>query len=114
QRASLAGIAAPAQEEAHQLPHGIEAEAAGHDGVVLEVATEEPEVGTDVEFGDDPALALAAAVRGDLEDAVDHQHGVDGKSGVAGAEQLAVAAADQLLLGVGVLGFEYVGHRSLS
>ena len=42
QRHALAGLAEPAEEEAGQLPHGIEAEAAGHDRVADEMAGEEP------------------------------------------------------------------------
>ena len=44
ERAALAGRAEPAQEEAEQLPQRIEAEAAGHDRIALEVAGKEPEV----------------------------------------------------------------------
>src|SRR6185437_14887704 len=42
--------AAPAEVEADHLPHRVETKAAGHHRVVLEVATEEPEIRLDVEF----------------------------------------------------------------
>jgi hypothetical protein len=40
----LALFAEPAEVEAGQLPHAVEAEAAGHHRIALEVAREEPEV----------------------------------------------------------------------
>src|SRR5690606_17542501 len=58
QRPTLAGAADPAQVEADQLPHGVQAQAAGHDRIADEVALEEPEVRIDVEFGLDIALAV--------------------------------------------------------
>src|SRR4051794_16555273 len=51
QGAAAALAAAPGQEESHHLPQRIEAEAAGHHRIALEMATEEPEVGFDVELG---------------------------------------------------------------
>jgi hypothetical protein len=42
---ALALLAEPAEEEAGQLPHGVEAQAARHDRVADEVAGEEPVVG---------------------------------------------------------------------
>ena len=49
ERATTSRQAEPAQVEAEQLPQRIEPEAARHDGVVLEVAGEEPMVRLDVE-----------------------------------------------------------------
>src|SRR5690606_5328987 len=65
QGAALARSADPAEVEADQLPHGVQAQAARHDRIADEVALEEPEVGVDVEFGLDIALAVVAAVGGD-------------------------------------------------
>ena len=44
ERAAFAGRAEPAEEEAEQLPQRVEAEAARHHRVALEMAGEEPEV----------------------------------------------------------------------
>src|SRR5882757_8241674 len=65
----------PAQEEAQALPQGVERQAARHHWVALEMAVEEPEVGLDIELGHDLALAVFAPAVGDLQDAVEHQHG---------------------------------------
>ena len=65
ERAALAGRAHPAEEEAEHLPEGIEAEAARHHRIAVEMAGEEPEVRLDVEFGHDLALAVLAARLGD-------------------------------------------------
>ena len=70
----LPSAAHPAEEEADHLPQRVEAEAARHHRIVLEMAFEEPEIGLDVEFGLDLALAVPAALLGDLGDAVEHQH----------------------------------------
>ena len=75
------------------------------------MAAEEPQVGGDVQLGDDLAAAVLAAVAVDLDDAVDHQHVGQGQPGIAGAEQLALAAGDQFFFGVAVLGNE-LGHVS--
>ncbi len=61
ERAAATRQAEPAEEEAGELPERIEAEAARHDGVALEMAIEEPEVRLDVELGADEALAVLAA-----------------------------------------------------
>ena len=74
ERAALAGRAEPAEEEAEQLPQRIDAEAAGHDRVALEVAGEEPEVGLELEHRADQALAVFAADFRDFGNAVEHQH----------------------------------------
>src|SRR5690606_18545826 len=100
------GGAAPAEEKAEQLPQGIEPEAAGHDGIFLEMALEEPEVGTDVELGLDEALVVGAAGGRDVGDAVEHQHRRQRQPGVARAEELAVTASDQLVVVVAGLGNE--------
>src|SRR5690554_7630048 len=73
QCAAAALIAEPAQVEADQLPHGVQAEAAGHDRVAFEMALEEPQVWMDIELGNDLALAEAAASVADVGDAIDHQ-----------------------------------------
>ena len=99
QRASAPGQLLPGHEEADQLPHRIQAEAAGHHRIALEVALEEPQVRADVELGADEALAVLAAVGVDLDDAVEHQHRIGGQLGVTGGEQLTAAAGFQLLAG---------------
>src|SRR5690606_15465576 len=103
QSTSTARVALPAQIEADQLPHGIEAEAARHDRVAFEVATEEPQVRVDVELSDDFALAVLAAGFADMNDAIDHQHVRGGQLRVPGAEQFAAAAGEQIFPRVGVL-----------
>jgi len=65
----------------------------------MKVALEEPEVRPDVQLGADEALAVLAAVVVDLDDAVEHQHGIGGQAGVAGFEQFTAAAGDQLFAG---------------
>src|ERR1700684_233205 len=57
QRAALAGRAEPAEEEAEQLPQRVDAEAARHHRVALEVAGEEPEVGLEIEHRPHQPLA---------------------------------------------------------
>src|SRR5262245_58340450 len=47
----------PAEIEADHLPERIQPQAPRHDGIVLEVAAEEPEVRLDIEFGTNQALA---------------------------------------------------------
>src|SRR5262245_27186706 len=49
ERAALAGGAQPAQEEAEQLPQRIQAEAAGHDRITLEMTGEKPEIRLEIE-----------------------------------------------------------------
>src|SRR5215468_949840 len=61
ERASLAGRAQPAQEKAEQLPERIEAQAARHDRIALEMAGEEPQVRLELEHGADQALAVFPA-----------------------------------------------------
>src|SRR5690606_35663961 len=48
----------PAEEEADHLPQGVEAEAARHDRIALEMAAEEPEIRPHVELGAHEALAV--------------------------------------------------------
>jgi hypothetical protein len=88
----------PAEEEAGELPHGIEAEAAWHDRIADEMAGEEPEVAMDIEFGAGKSLVEFAAGLADLGDAVEHQHGRIGKLSIARAEQFAAGAGEQLLI----------------
>src|SRR5437868_3629800 len=70
----LSGGTEPAQEEAEHLPQGIEAKAARHHRVTRKMAVEEPQVGFDIELGNDFAFAIFAAFFGDVGDAVKHQH----------------------------------------
>ena len=95
ERAASAGSAEPAEEEARELPQGVEPEAARHDRVALEMAAEEPvetAVARHRQLGGDLAFAVRAARLGDGGDAVEHQHGGQRQLGVAGAEQLAAPA----------------------
>ncbi|OIQ81744.1 hypothetical protein GALL_364890 [mine drainage metagenome] len=105
ERATAPGRAHPAEEEADQLPHRVEAQASGHDRVVLEMTSEKPQIRPDVEFGTHLALAVMPAVVGDVGDAVHHQHLPQRQLGVARTKQTAVAAGHQFFVGVGGLGF---------
>ena len=98
ERPSPARRAEPAEEEAEQLPQRIEAQAARHDRIAFEMAGEEPEVGLEIEHGAHQAFAVFAAGLGDLGDAVEHQHGRQRQLGIAGAEQFAAAAGQQVLV----------------
>src|SRR5262249_14804454 len=91
QGAAAARRAGPAQPETDQLPHGVQAQAAGRHGVVREVAFEEPEIGIDIQFRNDLAALAGAAVHVDPDDAVEHQHGRGGQLRVPGPEQFAAA-----------------------
>src|SRR5690606_7615991 len=97
QRAPAPGLAQPGQVEACELPHRVHAQAAGHHRVALEMAGEEPQVGSDVELCADQALAERAALAGDLRDAVEHQHRRQRQARVAGAEHFAAAAGKALV-----------------
>jgi hypothetical protein len=72
ERATAAWVALPAEEEADQLPHGVEAEATWHYRVTLEMTAKEPQIGVDIEFSDDLALTVLAASIADMGDAIDH------------------------------------------
>ena len=80
----LPGSPSQPRKKPLELPHRVEAEAARHDRILDEMAGEEPEVGRDVEFGADEALAELAAALADLGDAVEHQHGGVGELGASG------------------------------
>ena len=62
------------------------------------MAAEKPEVRLHIEFGADQALAVLSAGFGDLADAVEHQHRRQRQLRIAGAEQLAAAAGQQILV----------------
>src|SRR5882724_3867125 len=98
ERAAMAFAADPAEEKADHLPHRVEAEAARHHRIVLEMTAEEPEVRLHVELGADQPPAVLAAGFGNLADAIEHQHRRQRQLGVAGAEQLAPAASQQILV----------------
>src|SRR5690606_5088379 len=95
QGTTLTFTAAPGQEEADQLPHGIQAQASRHHRVALKMHFEKPEIRVDVQFGHQAAFAVFAVIGSDVGNTVDHQHFVDGQAHGAG-EQLAVATADQV------------------
>src|ERR1051325_906969 len=97
ERATLAGRAEPAEEKAEQLPQRVEAEAAGHHRVALEVARKKPKVRLHVELGAHQALAVLPALFGDLGNAIEHQHRRQWQLRIALAEQLAPGARQQML-----------------
>src|SRR5262249_31933957 len=66
-----------------------------------------PEVWLHVELGADQALAVLAAGIGDLADAVEHQHRRQWQLGIAGAEHLAPAAGQQILVLIAVAPIEH-------
>ncbi|MDT4865255.1 hypothetical protein FQZ97_1000470 [compost metagenome] len=90
----------PAEEEACQLPHAVEAKAARHDWIALKMAWEIPVVGADIVFGTDIALVELSAGFGNFGDAVHHQHWWQGELCIAGTEQLAACAAEELFIPV--------------
>ena len=98
----------PDQVETDELPERVEAEAARHDRITLEVAIEEPEVRLDIEFGAQFALVVGAAVGRNMGDAIEHQHRRQWQPAVLGSEQLAVPALDQVLVLVGALAVRQV------
>src|SRR5690554_248943 len=72
--AATSRVAKPAQIEAHQLPHGIQAQAAGHDRVSGKMAIEEPEIGVNIQLGNQFAFVEPAALLLNARDAIKHQH----------------------------------------
>src|SRR5690606_8042247 len=100
---AAAGVALPAEIEADQLPHGVQAQAAGHDRIAFEMASEEPEIRVDIQLGDQLALAILAAHFADVNDTIDHQHVRRGQLRITGTEELAAAATKQVFPSKGVL-----------
>jgi hypothetical protein len=96
-RTALAKPTQPAEEEAHHLPHRVEAEASRHHWIALEMAFEEPEVRIDVELGFHLALVGGAADLRDIDDAVEHQHRWKGKLWIAWAEEFPSGAGQKSL-----------------
>src|SRR5260370_37162652 len=97
QRTAASLAAGPAEIKADHLPERVEAEAARHDRIVLEMAAEEPEIRVHVEFSPNDALAVFPAGFGNFGDAIEHQHRWQGQLSIARAEQLAPAALQQIL-----------------
>ena len=95
QCATAPWITPPTEEKAYELPHGVQAQTAGHHRVTGEVTGEKPQVRVDIELCDQLSLAGCASLRADVADTVHHQHIFDRQLRVAGAEQLAHAAGDQ-------------------
>src|SRR5438477_1226725 len=98
ERAALAGLAEPGEEKAQHLPQRIEAEAARHHRIALEVAREEPQVGLHVELGPHPSLAVLAAVLRNLGNSLEHQHGRQRQLGIALAEQFTPPTGQEILV----------------
>src|SRR5690606_14010153 len=94
--------AAPAKEDAEHLPQGVEAEAARHHRIALEMALEEPEVGIEVELRPDQALAVAATGVTDMGDAVEHQDWRGRQLRPGGPEQLAFSRSDVIVVSIRV------------
>src|SRR5690606_30746475 len=103
---ALALVAPPGEEEARQLPHGVEAQAARHHRVGGEVTGKEPQIGVDIQFSHQLALAVFAAVVGDQGNAIEHQHIGGWRPGAVGAKQLAAAGGENVFLGVAALADE--------
>ena len=101
QRAALAGRAEPAEEEAGQLPQRVEAQAARHDGIALEVAGEEPiQRGLPATLSSATIWPLPCAppVSEMLEMRSNMSMGGSGSWALPAAEQLAAAAGQQILV----------------
>ena len=62
------------------------------------MATEEPKIRLHIEFGADQALAVFPAGRGNLADAVEHQHRGQRQLCIARAKHLTAAACQQILV----------------
>src|SRR5215470_11698524 len=87
----------PAEKEPQHLPQRIDAEAAGHHWIAFEMTREKPEVRLQIEHRAHHALAVLAALFGDLRDAVEHQH--RGQRQLRPVdEQLAAPALEQVLV----------------
>ncbi len=84
--AALALVAFPSQEKALQLPQRVQAQATGHDWVVVEMAWKEPEVRRDIQLGAHLAFSEWAAIVSDCRDSVEHQHRRQWQLGVAFTE----------------------------
>jgi len=97
---TLSRRADPAEEEAEHLPKGIKPEATGHHRIALEMAEKEPEVGPDVEFGANLAIAVLAALTDDPRDPVEHQHRRRRQPRVAGTKEFPVCAIDQVFISI--------------
>ena len=92
---------APSQprKKPSQLPQRVEAEAARHHRIALEMAGEEPEVGLATSSSATIwPLPCAPPVSVIVRDAVEHQHRRQRQLRVAGAEQLAAPAGQQILV----------------
>jgi hypothetical protein len=62
------------------------------------MALEKPEIGVDVEFGFDLALTVAAAIRVDARNAIEHQHGRQRLFAILHPEKFAVPATDEFFV----------------
>ena len=98
ERAAPAREAQPSQEKSGQLPERVEAEASRHDRVALEMTTEKPQFGIDVELGHDRAFAMRPAGFGDFRNSVEHQHRRQRQLGVSGPEQFAATAGEEIFV----------------
>ena len=62
------------------------------------MATEKPKIRIDVELRAHASLAVGASGFGDLADPVEHQHRRQRQLRIAGSEQLAATAGDEILI----------------
>ena len=88
----------PAEVKAHKLPECVNAKATGHHRVALEMASEEPEIGLDVEFGADEALVVGPPGLRDFGDPIKHEHRRQRQLRIAGAKQFPAATGQQVLI----------------
>src|SRR5262249_11965393 len=96
ERAALALGAGPTEEEAHQLPQGVEAEATRHHRITLEMTRKKPQVRLHSELGSGKSLAMPATLLGNFADPLEHQHRRQRQLGAAG-KQFAAPAGEQVL-----------------
>src|SRR5712691_889801 len=114
ERPPLAGRAEPAEEKPEQLPQRVDAQAARHHRMALEVTGEKPQVRLHFELGADQAFAVLAALLGDFGNALEHQQRGQWQLRVALAEQLAPPAGEQVLVAKRVLPLVHRPPRNLS
>ncbi|MFT6579922.1 MAG: hypothetical protein ACJAU6_000346 [Alphaproteobacteria bacterium] len=90
--------ACPTQVKPDKLPHGVEPQTAGHYGIVFKMAFEKPEVGLDIQFGDNLAFSFGAAIIIDRDNAIHHEHRGQGELGVSWSKHVAMCAGQQVFV----------------
>jgi hypothetical protein len=89
----------PAQIKADQLPHGIKAKAARHDGIAFKVTLEKPQIWANIHFSNDFTFAKRATFFADVFDAIKHQHRWKWKLRIACAKHFATATLEEFFKG---------------